>query len=577
MNSSSIQQGWDHQMTGYNGTTTFEAPENCTLANKYYNQPTKTLARIVAHHTSEDSFQLKNFLEHYSRLYPLESIVIVTQQQSLQNNDANVLLDNYAKKGVHVWTCQRDEQSIHEFYARRSDFIFHLKLNEFIAVLKPGNGQQEVTNSTAQINLEQRTESAYWSTHDFSSVLKELNYTANAFIMEEGLLTVQPQNHCSSNQTFCQDNIFDAAYIQKCDSKVKGCGENIFMRGNDVQAPERQRKYKASKLMLIRVEYNDTIEMQHNEHDILIPNMIRTEKYHNSQRTESSFRPFMERLAATALVTLAYEASLGHVLEFVKICLQTAPVGTSYSAILTSITGEKGILGLYDGFIPWGFIQSFLKGAVFGLAYSIVKAHLLLLARKGILPMTLCLTLSGGIAGWIQGYVLSPLLLLKTRVMTNQRFRTKMSLSKTTLLSMKIGSSVIHDEGILSLMKGSNMFALKRFFDWSSRFFFSNAIESIMLKHSGIGSQLSPQQRIVASLVGGIISAVVTAPLDFLVATAQDIKNAGKNINALSALGHDRGKCWLGIEVRIVHVCLTTVVVRTGSDMMQSYLFTKLL
>lgn len=96
-----------------------------------------------------------------------------------------------------------------------------------------------------------------------------------------------------------------------------------------------------------------------------------------------------------------------------------------------------------------------------------------------------------------------------------------------------------------------------------------------MLKHSGIGYQLSPQQRIVASLLGGIISAVVTAPLDFLVATSQDIKNAGKNIDALSSLAHDRGKCWLGIEVRIIHVCLTTVVVRTGSDMMQSYLFAK--
>ena len=239
------------------------------------------------------------------------------------------------------------------------------------------------------------------------------------------------------------------------------------MRGNDGQAPERQRKYTASKLMLIRVEYNDTIEMQRNEHDILIPNMIRTETYHNNQKTESSFRPFMENLAATALVTLAFEASLGHALEFVKICLQTAPVGSSYSDVFKNILGEKGILGLYDGFIPWGFIQSLLKGAVFGFTYSIVKVYLLLLARKGILPMTLCLTLSGGIAGWIQGYVLSPLLLLKTRVMTNQCFRTKMPLSKTTLLSLKIGSSLIHDEGVMSLMKGSNIFALKRFFDWS--------------------------------------------------------------------------------------------------------------
>jgi hypothetical protein len=68
-----------------------------------------------------------------------------------------------------------------------------------------------------------------------------------------------------------------------------------------------------------------------------------------------------KRLLVAALVTLLYEGVLGHLLEFLKIVMQTSPQGTTYVQVLKRITADKGIVGIWDGFIPWGVVQSVFK------------------------------------------------------------------------------------------------------------------------------------------------------------------------------------------------------------------------
>lgn len=292
---------------------------------------------------------------------------------------------------------------------------------------------------------------------------------------------------------------------------------------------------------------------------------------------------FAKHLVTAAIVTLLYEGIMGHIFEFLKIAMQTADPGTKYMDIISNITSKKGIGGLWDGFIPWGVIQSVFKGGIFGLAHSIAKSQLDPLAKRGILPELVALTLAGGIAGGFQGYVLSPTLLLKTRVMTNPVFREKMSLWRTTVLSLTIGFDVVKNEGILALMKGSNIFALKRVFDWSTRYFFSDMFESMMVQY-GCGKEgiLSPAEKIVASLLGGTASTIVTLPLDVIVAKSQDAKKAGVKVSAFDTFMKDYREGGLkqlydanmqGFEVRLLHVCLTTVVMKTGSALMYNFLF----
>jgi len=275
----------------------------------------------------------------------------------------------------------------------------------------------------------------------------------------------------------------------------------------------------------------------------------------------------MKRLLVVAIVTVAFEAAMGHVLEFVKIVMQTSPTGVSYGQVIRDITDEKGLAGLWDGFLPWGIIQAVSKGAVFGLAHSFALRFLRPLADDGILPLSLALTLAGGIGGGVQGYILSPLLLLKTRVMTNAVFREQMSLLCTTWLSLRIGADIVRGEGIITLMKGSNMFAMKRVFDWATRFFYSDMFESIFSRLKG-GAPLTVGEKSASSLLGGILSAFTTLPLDVLVAKTQDAKKAGVKVSALKLFREElRERGWSGqrkaymqgFEARVALVCLTTL------------------
>jgi hypothetical protein len=252
---------------------------------------------------------------------------------------------------------------------------------------------------------------------------------------------------------------------------------------------------------------------------------------------------------------------------------------------MKQITDEKGIAGAWDGFIPWGVVQAIFKGGVFGLAHAIAKTYLAPLIEKGILPEQIGSTLAGGIAGGVQGFVLSPLLLLKTRVMTNPVFRENMSLLKTTFLSLTIGLDVVKNEGVTALMKGSDIFAVKRVFDWSTRYYFADIVKTLMLKYGmGTNGVLASSDKIIASLIAGTLSTLVTLPLDVIVAKSQSAKKAGVKVSAWETFIQDyRDAGWKGLydanmqgfEVRLVHVCFTTVVMQFGSPLMFEILFGK--
>jgi hypothetical protein len=142
-----------------------------------------------------------------------------------------------------------------------------------------------------------------------------------------------------------------------------------------------------------------------------------------------------------------------------------------------------------------------------------------------------------------------------------------MSALRTTLLSFTIGYDVVKQEGIGALMKGANVFATKRVFDWASRYYFADLFEDLFTRLRN-GSQLSVGEKSAASLLGGVFSTLVTLPLDVLVAKTQDAKKAGVPVSPIKLFQDElREKGWTGIynaymrgfEARLLHVCLTTV------------------
>eukprot|EP00567_Pseudictyota_dubia_P015337 CAMPEP_0197441824 /NCGR_PEP_ID=MMETSP1175-20131217/7983_1 /TAXON_ID=1003142 /ORGANISM="Triceratium dubium, Strain CCMP147" /LENGTH=321 /DNA_ID=CAMNT_0042972159 /DNA_START=61 /DNA_END=1026 /DNA_ORIENTATION=+ len=271
--------------------------------------------------------------------------------------------------------------------------------------------------------------------------------------------------------------------------------------------------------------------------------------------------------------TWVYELSMGHYFEFVKIAKQTKPE-MSYAALTREMTAQKGLIGVLDGFFPWGTVQALSKGAVFAFAHAGAKKALHPYSKEqgGPVPHMVVETMAGGIGGGLQGLVLSPILLLKTRVMTNPVFRQQMSLGQTVSMSTKVGMDVIRSEGISALMKGSIVFASKRVADWGTRFLFSTIVEDVLFKRGDETYKLSYNEKIAASLLGGTLSACSTIPIDVMVAQIQQAGKAGEKVSVLETFsaefkagGWERvaGFATRGFIARTAHVATTTALMKT--------------
>ncbi|CAE7939625.1 SFC1, partial [Symbiodinium sp. KB8] len=186
-----------------------------------------------------------------------------------------------------------------------------------------------------------------------------------------------------------------------------------------------------------------------------------------------------------------------------------------------------GLAGTLDGFFPWGFTQCLVKGSVFGLGQATAKS--MLTPPPFGMSDSAAMVLSGGVGGWVQGIIMSPLLLLKTRVMTDASFRATGGVWETALASARVGGQVVAKEGVGALMKGSPTFAMKRFFDWTTRFFFVVQLEEALRPEPG--AALSHTTRMLCGLGGGTLSALATIPVDVAVATIQDASKAGQKVN----------------------------------------------
>ncbi|KAJ1461123.1 mitochondrial carrier family [Pelagophyceae sp. CCMP2097] len=294
----------------------------------------------------------------------------------------------------------------------------------------------------------------------------------------------------------------------------------------------------------------------------------------STPKQKSWYRTSTGQLYITSGVTVVFECFGGHQLEFVKILKQTSHA--PYPSILQGIVATKGVAGLWDGFLPWGLVQSASKGAVFGWAHSTVTQLVAAPAKEYGVAASLCDTFAGAAAGGVQGLVLSPTLLLKTRVMTDPAFKDATAGSTSALTSSlescKVGFRLILKEGVPTLFKGAGTFALKRTADWGTRYAFVNAIEVYCFGLGTTRKSLAFKERIAASLAGGFLSAATTIPLDVLVANMQSASSAGKKVSALGAfmeqykiggLNHVFGFATRGFVARATHVALTTAVVKT--------------
>ena len=182
------------------------------------------------------------------------------------------------------------------------------------------------------------------------------------------------------------------------------------------------------------------------------------------------------------------------------------------------------------------------------------------------IPSQVAEVIAGGVGGGFQGLVLSPLLLLKTRVMTDPIFRTNATLWQTCVASTRVGMNVIRKEGIMALMKGSIMFSGKRVADWSTRYLFAEWFEHL-IQNTHPSQKLSTTEKAMSSFLGGAASTVTTIPMDVMVAQIQQASKAGQKVSAVEAFRAQMKEGGLsavlsfstrGLIARVAHVSLTT-------------------
>jgi hypothetical protein len=272
-----------------------------------------------------------------------------------------------------------------------------------------------------------------------------------------------------------------------------------------------------------------------------------------------------------------YELVMGHYFEFLKIAKQTNHTKT-YMELTRNMVQSKGLIGVLDGYFPWGSLQAISKGAAFGAAHAGCASALHPYVKDGKLNRQVAEVIAGGVGGGFQGIVLSPLLLLKTRVMTDPIFRQNMDLRTTVRESTRVGMTVIRNEGVSAIMKGSVVFSGKRVLDWASRYMFAEGIEHYM-RGGDPKKKLSTAESTFASLMGGTLSALATLPIDVMVAQIQQASKAGQKVGVLATFqeqlktGGVKGMLEFstrGFVARVIHVSFTTALMKTGS----SYLYT---
>ncbi|KAI8621700.1 mitochondrial DNA replication protein YHM2, partial [Chytriomyces sp. MP71] len=191
--------------------------------------------------------------------------------------------------------------------------------------------------------------------------------------------------------------------------------------------------------------------------------------------------------------------TLGQPFEVIKTQM-AANRGQSMVQSIATVWSRGGVLGFYQGLIPWGWIEAATKGGVLMFAVSEVEYRLRAVGASSPVAGIL-----GGMGGGIcQAYTtMGFCTFMKTVEVTRhkvRRFRTDPSLM--------FAREIFAKEGIKGINKGVNAVALRQMTNWGSRFGLSRIAEDVIRGKGDANKKrkLSDWEKIAASSIGGALS-----------------------------------------------------------------------
>lgn len=194
--------------------------------------------------------------------------------------------------------------------------------------------------------------------------------------------------------------------------------------------------------------------------------------------------------------------TLGQPLEVTKTTM-AANRGDGMLAALRRVWSRGGVLGFYQGLIPWAWIEASTKGAVLLFVAADVEYRAKAFGFSNF---------GAGITGGVMGGL--------AQAYATMGFCTCMKTAEITRLKVAAGgvkppstfavfADIWRREGIKGINKGVNAVAIRQCTNWGSRFGLSRLAENFIRDARGKtqGEKMSSGDKILASAIGGGLSA----------------------------------------------------------------------
>ncbi|KAH7329894.1 putative mitochondrial DNA replication protein YHM2 [Rhexocercosporidium sp. MPI-PUGE-AT-0058] len=210
---------------------------------------------------------------------------------------------------------------------------------------------------------------------------------------------------------------------------------------------------------------------------------------------------FSNLLLGSAL-NLFEVSTLGQPLEVLKTTL-AANRGDSIPQTLRSIWGRGGVLGFYQGLVPWAWIEASTKGAVLLFVASEAEYY----ARVAGASQFGGGMIGGVTGGAAQAYAtMGFCTCMKTVEITQHKLATAGAKPQSTFTTFM---DIYRAEGIRGINKGVNAVAIRQMTNWGFRLGLSRLAEQGIRRftHKDEKEKLGAIEKIIASAIGGGLAA----------------------------------------------------------------------
>lgn len=237
-----------------------------------------------------------------------------------------------------------------------------------------------------------------------------------------------------------------------------------------------------------------------------------------------------------AALNMAEATTLGQPLEVTKTTM-AANRNLSLLQAGKHVWARGGVLGFYQGLIPWAWIEASTKGAV--LLFVSAEAEY---QFKRIGASNFVSGMGGGVAGGLaQAYLtMGFCTCMKTVEITRSKQAVVPGVPAQT--SFQVFKEIYRKEGIRGINKGVNAVAIRQMTNWGSRFGFSRLAEESIRKltHKKENQSLTALEKVAASAIGGGLSAW-NQPIEVIRVEMQSKTadpNRPKNLGVASAFNY---------------------------------------